>query len=123
MKDKDLEQALWKDYNDLSDIIKILGDGEENKKNVLLEERDKLRQELLKLEISRNEENSKEKEIAAEDRREMVRNRITIITFSISTALSLYAIARTFRFDQESTVTSTLGRNILSGVIPKMFHK
>ena len=38
MKDKDLEQALWKDYNDLSDIIKILGDGEDNRKNVLLEE-------------------------------------------------------------------------------------
>ncbi len=118
-----LETALWKDYNDLGDLLKVISDGEDGKKNILLEERDKIRQELLKLEISRNECAVKEKETTAEDGREVIRNRITIITFAISTTLSLYAIAKTFRFDQESTVTSTLGRSILNGVVPKMFKR
>lgn len=117
-----LEKALWKDYDDLGSMISCLEDGDEKKRG-LLEERDKLRQELLKLEISKNENNIKEKEINAEDKRELIRNRITIATFGVSTALSLYAIVRTFRFDQESTITSTLGRNILSGVLPKMFKR
>ena len=43
--------------------------------------------------------------------------------FGVSTLLSLYAIIRTFNFDQESTVTSTLGRNILNNVVPKLFKK
>lgn len=119
---KNLENALWKDYNDLSDIITCMDKDDENKKG-LLEERDKLRQELLKLEISRNESKVKEKEITAENGRELIRNRISIITFAISTGLSLYAISRTFKFDQESTVTSTLGRGILNNVIPRMFKR
>ena len=120
--EQNLEEALWKDYKDLSGIINCLEKDDEKNKG-LLEERDKLRQELLKLEISRNECKIKEKEINAGDNRELIGNRITIATFAISTAVSLYAIARTFKFDQESTVTSTLGRNILNGFIPKMFKK
>jgi hypothetical protein len=122
MKNK-LEEALWKDYNDLDDLIKIVSEDDVNRKNALLEERDKIRQELIKLEINKNDCSIKKEEITAEDQRELIRNRITIATFVISTGLSLYAIIRTFRFDQESTVTSTLGRSILNGVIPKMFKR
>lgn len=117
-----LEDTLWDDYSKVSDLIAVLENGDE-KKNVLFEERDKIRNELLKLEQSKNEREIKRDEINAEDEREKVRNRITIATFAISTSLSLYAIIKTFRFDQESTVTSTLGRNILNGVIPKMFKR
>ena len=70
-----------------------------------------------------NYSNLNKAEINAEDEREKIRNRITIVTFGISTAISLYAIVKTFRFDQDSTVTSTLGRNILNSVIPKLFKK
>ena len=122
MKNK-LEEALWKDYNDLDDLIKIVSEDDVNRKNALLEERDKIRQELIKLEINKNDCGIKKEEITAEDQRELIRNRIAIATFVISTGLSLYAIIRTFRFDQESTVTSTLGRSILNGVIPKMFKR
>jgi hypothetical protein len=122
MKNK-LEEALWKDYNDLDDLIKIVSEDDVNRKNALLEERDKIRQELIKLEINKNDCSIKKEEITAEDQRELIRNRIAIATFVISTGLSLYAIIRTFRFDQESTVTSTLGRSILNGVIPKMFKR
>lgn len=117
-----LEEALWKDYKDLGDLISVMANDNENKGN-LLEERDNIRNELLKLEQSKNEVGIKRDEIKAEDEREKIRNRITIITFAVSTTLSLYAIVKTFRFDQESTVTSTLGRNILNGVIPKMFKR
>lgn len=118
-----LEETLWKDYKEVSDLITILKDGDETKKNLLLEERDKIRNELLKLELSKNEKSLKEKEINAENHRELIRNRVTVATFTVSTMLSLYAIARTFRFDESSTITSTLGRNILNGIIPKMFKR
>ena len=120
--DNNIEDALWKDYKDLGDLISVMGNDNE-RKNGVLEERDKIRNELLKLEQSKNEIKIKREEISAEDEREKIRNRITIATFRISTAISLYAIIRTFRFDQDSTVTSTLGRNILNGVIPKLFKK
>ena len=120
--DNNIEEALWKDYNALGDLITVMGNDDEKKRGVL-EERDKIRNELLKLEQSRNEMRIKREEINAEDEREKIRNRITIVTFGISTAISLYAIVRTFRFDQDSTVTSTLGRNILNSVIPKLFKK
>lgn len=120
--DNNIEEALWKDYNALGDLITVMGNDDEKKRGVL-EERDKIRNELLKLEQSRNEMRIKREEINAEDEREKIRNRITITTFGISTAISLYAIIKTFRFDQESTVTSTLGRNILNSVIPKLFKK
>ena len=117
-----IEEALWKDYGELGDLISVMGNDDERKRGVL-EERDKIRNELLKLEQSRNEMRIKREEINAEDEREKIRNRITIVTFGISTAISLYAIVKTFRFDQDSTVTSTLGRNILNSFIPKLFKK
>lgn len=117
-----LEEALWADYNSLGDLISIIDDNDERKKS-LLEERDKIRNELLKLEVSKNEIRMKREEINAADKREQVQNRITVGTFVVSTTLSLYAIMRTFKFDQDSTVTSTLGRSILNGVIPKMFKR
>ena len=117
-----IEGALWKDYGELGDLISVMGNDDERKRGVL-EERDKIRNELLKLEQSRNEMRIKREEINAENEREKIRNRITIVTFGISTAISLYAIVKTFRFDQDSTVTSTLGRNILNSVIPKLFKK
>lgn len=117
-----IEDALWNDYNALDDLISVMGNDDERKRGVL-EERDKIRNELLKFEQGQNELRMKRDEIKAEDEREKIRNRITIATFGISTAISLYAIIRTFKFDQDSTVTSTLGRNILNGVIPKLFNK
>ena len=120
--DNNIEKALWKDYNELGDLINVMSNDDERKRG-LLEERDKIRNELLKLEQSKNDIIIKREEINAEDEREKIRNRITIATFGISTAISLYAIAKTFKFDQDSTVTSTLGRNILNSVIRRLFKK
>ena len=95
----------------------------DTKRESLLEERDKLRNELIKLEQINIESGVKKSQIEAEDRREKVRNQITIGTFIVSTSISVFAIAKTFKFDQVATVTSTLGRSILNGVVPKMFKR
>lgn len=121
--ENNIENALWKDYNDLGDIMKVIGESNEQKSDIL-DERDRIRQELIKLEQSKNEIRVKREEIDAENKREQVRNRITMITFGVSTGLSLYAIIMTFYFDRDRTVTSTLGRNILNSVLPlKLFSK
>lgn len=121
--ENNIENALWKDYNDLGDIMKVIGESDEQKSDIL-DERDRIRQELIKLEQSKNEIRVKREEIDAENKREQVRNRITMITFGVSTGLSLYAIIMTFYFDRDRTITSTLGRNILNSVLPlKLFSK
>lgn len=121
--ENNIENALWKDYNDLGDIMKVIGENNEQKSDIL-DERDRIRQELIKLEQSKNEIRVKREEIDAENKREQVRNRITMITFGVSTGLSLYAIIMTFYFDRDRTITSTLGRNILNSVLPlKLFSK
>lgn len=117
-----IEDALWEDYNRLGEFIKVIDEKDERKKS-LLEQRNDIRTQLIKLEQSKNESLIKRAEIRAENEREKTRNRINIIMFSISTSLSLFAIVKTFKFDQEGTITSTLGRNILNGVIPKMFKR
>lgn len=117
-----IEDALWKDYGDLNDLLSVMSkDG--NERSVVLEERDKIRNELIKLEISKNETNCKKREIEAENKRDNNHNKIEIAFFMTSTFLSLYAIARTFAFDSESNITSTLGRNILNSVMPKFLYK
>lgn len=116
-----IEDALWLEYQNMGDIISVLGNDEQKKE--LLEERDKIRNELIRCHQCNNEIMIKREEIKAEDDREKIRNKITITTFAISTTLSLYAIVKTFKFDQSSTVTSTLGRNILNSVVPKLFKR
>ena len=106
-----IKEAFWKDYVEASDRIKGLDVTSEGY-DAALEERDKLRNELLKL-----------TQIEEESEREKIRNGITVGTFVVSTVVSVYAITKTFKFDQVATVTSTLGRNILNGVVPKMFKR
>lgn len=117
-----IEETLWTDYRKVSEQIEHLNK-DDKIYELLFEERDKIRNELIKLEQTSIESGLKTGQIEAEDKREKIRNMITIGTFAVSTSISVFAIVKTFRFDQESTVTSTLGRNILNGVVPKMFKR
>lgn len=121
-EEMDLEKALWKDYNDniivLNDLRK---DFSSNDYKVLAEEVDHIRNELLKLRQIDNDRIIKENEIKNENRKEKIRNIITIATFSCSTLISLITINKTFKFDEGATVTSTLGRGVLNSVVPKFF--
>ena len=114
--------ALWQDYKGINDLIGSLDSGSE-RYGAALEERDKLRNELIKLEQIELDKEVKMVQIKSEDKREQIRNGITIGTFVVTTGVSLYAIGKTFKFDQVATVTSTLGRNILNGVIPKLMKR
>lgn len=119
---KKIEEALWQNYNDATDELKLWEVGTEEY-NTVSEERDKLRNELIKLGQIEEEKNIKIAQIESEDKREKIRNAITIGTFVIGTCVSLYLTDKTFKFDKVATVTSTLGRNILNGVVPKILRK
>lgn len=117
-----IKDALWNDYKMVSDLIKQMSI-ESDGYSMVLEERDRIRNELLKLEQIEQERGAKESQIQAENKREKVRNRITIGTTLGSIGVSVWMVCKTFKFDQTSTVTSTLGRNILNGIVPKMMIK
>lgn len=117
-----INDALWKDYTDVQTMLEAMEIGSEGYK-VTLEERDKIRNELIKLEQIKEETEVKRSQIESEDNREKVRNVITVGTFVVTTMVSVYTISKTFKFDQVATITSTLGRNVLNGVIPKLFKR
>ena len=117
-----IEKALWANYEKANNRIESLTAGSEEYK-AALEERDKLRNELIKLEQISQDNSVKLLQIESENRRENIRNGITIGTFTITTMISLYGLWKTFKFDEVATVTSTLGRGILNGVVPKLFKR
>ena len=130
---KKIKETLWADYDAITKKIDACESSSENYKS-LLDERDKIRNELIKVEQTVIEADSKkqqleveakikEAQISAENKRELIRNGITITTFLITTIVSVKAIDKTFKFDEEGTFTSTLGKSILNGIIPKPFKR
>ena len=119
---KKIKDTLWKDYDKVSQKLDSLELQHEDYK-MLLEEENEIRNELIKLELANMETELKRGQIEAENKRETIRNRITIGTFGVSTMISVIAIFKTFKHDETGSVTSTLGRNILNGVVPKLFKK
>lgn len=115
-------ETLWKNYEEVNEKINSL-DIKDEGYELLLEERDKLRNELIKLDQVKTETELKKSQIEAEDKREKTRNIITLGTFAVTTGVGIWTVLKTFRFDQESTITSTLGRNSISNVVSKMFKK
>ena len=116
------KETLWNDYYAVSDLIKCVEADHPNYK-LLLDERDKLRNELIKLDEVSKEINLKKSQIEAEDKREKTRNIITIGTFVVTTGVSVWTVVKTFRFDQVATMTSTLGRSSITNVVSKMFKR
>ena len=117
-----IEETLWKDYGDASNRINEESESNENLK-MAYEERDKVRNEIIKLKLSEMETEVKKSQIIAENEREKKRNRTTLVTLGVSTFASLVALGWTFAFDKEHTPTSTAGRGIISGFIPKIKWK
>lgn len=112
---EETRELLMEDYTMVGDLLRVV-DASDEKHGKLMKERDDIRNELIELDKVRIE---KEK-IEAENKREKIRNGITIGTFTVTSIISIWAVIKTFRFDQEGTVTSTLGRGILSSIIPKI---
>lgn len=116
-----IEEALWQDYNDANNLLNEISISENSESyKIALEDKDKIRNELIKVEQMKKEEQTQTEQIKNDSKKDLIRNILSTVTFSVTTGVSIYTIVKTFKFDQESTVTSTLGRNILNGVIPKM---
>ena len=115
---KKTRELLMADYNKSDELMVVL-DQQDERRKVCMKKKDDIRNELIKLEQIEMEAKMKEAEIKAEDKREKIRNGITIGTFAVTSLISIWAVMKTFKFDSEGTVTSTLGRGILSGIIPK----
>lgn len=116
-----IEEALWHDYNEVSSRMKTMSkDSDEYKEAV--QERDNLRNEMIKLEQLKKDTNVKVSQIQAENRREKIRNLVNILTFAANGIICIWGVKKTFKFDETSTVTSTQGRNMLNNVVPKLFN-
>lgn len=114
-----IENTLWDNYEAVNQLIMATEINKDEYK-LLLEERDKIRNELINIDQFDQEIDVKISQIECDNMKDKIRNGITVGTFIISTGVSIYAISKTFKFDQVATITSTLGRNILNGVVPKL---
>ena len=119
-----IEDALWADYKKASDLVEGLSIGDNNEiYKMALEDRDKVRTELIKMEQMKNEEQTQLLQVKNESKWNWIKFGITLTTLGINLAFSSWAMRKTFEFDQEGTVTSTLGRGILNNSIPKLFKR
>lgn len=115
-------QALWANYNDVDEKLKVMTPTNEGFE-LLLEERDKLRNELIKMDQLKMESELKRGQIENENKKDYIRNIITVGTFVITTSVGIWTVVKTFNFDQTSTVTSTLGRTSLTNAVSKLFKR
>lgn len=115
-----IESTLWANYERINKKINDTSITLGTEYQMLLEERNRIREQLINLYTYENDTELKKQSDIKEDFKDKVKNIITISTFVISTGISIYAIRKTFKFDETSTVTSTLGRNILNSTVPKM---
>ena len=122
MEEKNIREALWANYDSIESEIKKISSGDETYE-IKLEERDKIRNELLKLEQLKNDREIKNMQFEIDKKNEFIRNLITIGTFSINFIGCVYFTCKSFDFDKQSTMTSTMGRGILSNFMPKLFKK
>lgn len=143
-KEKNLEEEIWRDVTNIDDMIKI-SNGDSSDTLKLFEERHKLLADLTKVhqikeenkarsyqidseslnklkEIQSNER-IRNQEIQADLKKESIHNKIAIATFSISTIIGIWAVIKTFKFDDQNTITSTLGRSSINNVVSKLFKR
>lgn len=116
-----LKKTLWEDYAENRQIVSTLEVGSQECK-VFTEEGDKIRNELIKVIQIEEDSRIKEKEIDSNNRNERKRNWITIGTSTLSALGALLIAFKTFRFDEEATFTSTVGRGgFINRIISKIF--
>ena len=116
------KETLWADYSKVSKQIDSL-DIKDERYETLLEERDKIRNELIKLDTASMDVEVKKLQIEAENKREKIRNGINIRTFFVTTTVGVLTVIKTFAFDEDNTMTSTLGRSSISNVVSKLFRR
>lgn len=104
---KETKDAFWANYKKVDEQLKNLNENSEHYE-VLLKERDNIRNEILKLE-----------QIEAENKREKYRNIVSCTTFGVSLMVGGWAFLRTLKFDESATLTST-NSNIVNNFVSRM---
>ena len=123
-KMNETKEILMKRYEKVEEIINLIDKDTDNPHyKALLEEQDKLRNEMIELDKIQSDAEMKKVQIEAENKREKKRNLITIGTFTITTVISVWTVCKSFKFDESSTLTSTLGRGSVTSVLPKIFKR
>ena len=120
---KETYKMLKADYDAASQKIKDIGTNTDTNAQIYYEERDKIRNEIIKLKLGEKEVNVKLAQIKAEDKREKDRLISNLVQFGISTGVGIVFGWWTFTFDEHGTVTSTLGRPVLNSFLPKMLRR
>lgn len=111
IKMKETKEALWKNYKEITDRIECLGEQDE-RYGVLVEKREKVMSDIIKLE-----------QIESENKREQNRNIATYVTLGVTTVSGLIVAFKSFRFDEDSTMTSTIGRTSVTNMVSRLFKR
>ena len=119
---KTVKEALWQNYEDVEKKLKGL-DVKNDNYAILLDERDKIRGQLIKIEQLEQDKIIKDGQLDFEKQNEFIKNSISIISFSLNLIVCVGMAAKTFNFDNNSAITSTMGRGILNNFIPKLFRR
>ena len=83
-----IEDALWENYEDVCEMLNDMKtDSDQYVK--ILEEKDKIRKELIEIGQIRQETDIKMAQIESENHRENIRNGISIGTFAVSTLVTI----------------------------------
>ena len=105
-EEDNLQELLLKDYEKIKEESVEINDLKDYQKQISLQ--NELVNKIVDLEKIRTDEKIEKRKYI-----------ITIITFTVTTAVSIYMANKTFKFDQSDSITSTLGKNILNNFIPK----
>lgn len=116
-----IESALWADYDEAGKKLNDLK-VESDHYDIILDDKDRIRKEIIEIEQIKQETNIKMSQIESENIREKNRNKLALLNFGITTGVTVVGMILTFKFDKVATITSTMGRGILNGLVPK-FNK
>jgi len=122
---KKTRELLFEDYERLDEISKIMDANSDQRKDIE-DMKDKIRNEIIKLDSIEMENESKRNELEFQNKWEKIKNGFKIGGFFISTWITIWSVKTSLDFDREHTITSTVGRGMVNnGVLAfnKMLDK
>lgn len=122
---KKTRELLFEDYERLDEISKIMDANSDQRKDIE-DMKDKVRNEIIKLDSIEMENESKRNELEFQNKWEKIKNGLKIGGFFISTWITIWSVKTSLDFDREHTITSTVGRGMVNnGVLAfnKMLDK
>ena len=72
-----------------------------------------------KIKDRENDQELKLKQMSEERKDRLIKNGITIGTFVISTGVTIWGVLASFKFEEEGSITTILGRGLINKLLPK----